>query len=115
MKCRSAHSCSASSTFAVHLLPLSDCTFQRGSTEQLKSDSHPSGAIQGNESRRKVRESRTSYPTASFKERTKGLPPSFPINLRAPPHTGSMATRVARVTYLIGLWGLLLTGDGAGL
>lgn len=88
-------------------LPLSDCTFQRPSTQQLKWESH---SIQGNESRRKVTESHTSYPPGSFKGRTKGLPPSFPINLYALPHTGSMATSVAHVTYLIWLWDCFLWG-----
>lgn len=86
--------------------------FKRRSTEQLKCAWHPFRAIQGNESRRKVTESHTSYPTGSFKGRTKGLPPSFPINLYALPHTGSRATSAAHVTYLIWLWGLLLRGDG---
>lgn len=67
-------------------------------------------SIQGNESRRKVTESHTSYPPGSFKGRTKGLPPSFPINLYALPHTGSMATSVAHVTYLIWLWDCFLWG-----
>lgn len=86
--------------------------FQRRSTEQLKCESHLFWAIQGNESRRKVTESHTSYPTGSFKGRTKGLPPSFLINLYALPHTGSTATSAAHVTYLIWLWGLLLMEDG---
>lgn len=67
-------------------------------------------SIQGNESRRKVTESHTSYPPGSFKGRTKGLPPSFPINLYALPHTGSMTTSVAHVTYLIWLWDCFLRG-----
>lgn len=67
-------------------------------------------SIQGNESRRKVTESHASYPPGSFKGRTKGLPPSFPINLYALPHTRSMATSVAHVTYLIWLWDCFLWG-----
>lgn len=50
--------------------------------------------------------------TSLFKGRTKGLPPSFPINLHAPPRTGNTTTSVAHVTYLIRLWGPLPMGDG---
>lgn len=98
--------------FAFHFLPFLHCTFERRSTEQLKWESPPFWAIQENESQRKVTESHTSYPTVPFKGRTKGLPPSFPINLYATPHTGNMATSVAHVTYLIRLWGPLPMGDG---
>lgn len=49
---------------------------------------------------------------ALFNGRTKGISPSFPINLYAPAHTGYMATSVTRVTYLMRLWGPFPMGDG---
>lgn len=91
------------------LPPIFTLYYERQSTEQLKWEFL---AIQKSESHRKVTESHTSYPTIPFKGRTKGLPPSFPINLYATPHTGNMVTSVAHVTYLIRLWGLLPMGDG---
>lgn len=86
--------------------------FARRSTEQLKWESPPFWTIQENESHRKVTETTHLIRPSLFKGRTKGLPPSFPINLHAPPHTGNMATSVAHVTYLIRLWGPLPMGDG---
>lgn len=68
-------------------------------------------AIQENESQRKVTESTRLVRQGLLKGRTKGLSPSFPINLHAPPHTGNMATPAAHVTYLIRLRGPLPTGD----